>query len=143
MCLTGLPKKGCAFRPAVEGSIFPGAKLLITGPGLRQRIRVQPVAWSAERRVEFSERMVLYGTGIRNRASISAVTVTINGLALSPFYAGLAPGSIGEDQVNVALPASLAGAGTIYVTVSVAGSVSNQVTLCFTNPGNSPPACLQ
>ena len=90
-----------------------------------------------------SSVLVLYGTGIRNRASISAVTVTINGLALSPFYAGLAPGSIGEDQVNVALPASLAGAGTIYVTVSVAGSVSNQVTLCFTNPGNSPPACLQ
>ena len=50
------------------GSIFPGAKLLITGPGLRQRIRVQPVAWSAERRVEFSERMVLYGTGIQRMA---------------------------------------------------------------------------
>ena len=50
------------------GGIFPGAKLLITGPGLRQRIRVQPVAWSAERRVEFSERMVLYGTGIQRMA---------------------------------------------------------------------------
>ena len=50
------------------GSIFPGAKLLITGPGLRQRIRVQPVAWSAERRAEFSERLVLYGTGIQRMA---------------------------------------------------------------------------
>ncbi len=90
-----------------------------------------------------SSVLVLYGTGIRNRASISAVTVTVNGMALTPFYAGLAPTSVGEDQVNVVLPASLAGAGTVYATVTVAGSVSNQVTLCFTNAGNSPPACLQ
>lgn len=27
------------------GGIFPGAKLLITGPSLRQRIRAQPLAW--------------------------------------------------------------------------------------------------
>jgi fucokinase len=50
------------------GGIFPGAKLLITGPGLRQRIRVQPVAWSAERQAEFCERMVLYNTGIQRMA---------------------------------------------------------------------------
>jgi galactokinase/mevalonate kinase-like predicted kinase len=39
------------------GGIFPGAKLLITGPGLRQRIRVQPVVWSESRQAEFCERM--------------------------------------------------------------------------------------
>jgi fucokinase len=50
------------------GGIFPGAKLLITGPGLRQRIRVQPVAWSEERREEFCELLVLYNTGIQRMA---------------------------------------------------------------------------
>ena len=50
------------------GGIFPGAKLLITGPGLRQRIRVQPVAWSDQRRDEFCEHLVLYNTGIQRVA---------------------------------------------------------------------------
>jgi fucokinase len=50
------------------GGIFPGAKLLITGPGLTQRIRVQPAGWGEERRQEFHERLVLYNTGIRRMA---------------------------------------------------------------------------
>jgi fucokinase len=50
------------------GGIFPGAKLLITGPGLRQRIRVQPVLWSDARRAEFCDCMVLYNTGIQRVA---------------------------------------------------------------------------
>jgi len=50
------------------GGIFPGAKLVTTGPGLRQRLRVQPVAWTEQRREEFGERFVLYYTGIRRIA---------------------------------------------------------------------------
>ena len=50
------------------GGIFPGAKLLITGPGLRQRIRVQPVLWSDARQAEFGRHMVLYNTGIQRVA---------------------------------------------------------------------------
>ena len=50
------------------GGIFPGAKLLITGPGLRQRIRVQPVAWDSARREQFEQRMVLLNTGIQRMA---------------------------------------------------------------------------
>jgi galactokinase/mevalonate kinase-like predicted kinase len=50
------------------GGIFPGAKILITGPGLRQRIRVQPVAWSTERRDDFCRHLVLYNTGIQRMA---------------------------------------------------------------------------
>jgi uncharacterized protein (TIGR03437 family) len=75
--------------------------------------------------------LVLYGTGIRNRSSLSSVTVTINGQALSPFYAGEAPGFLGEDQVNVLLPASLAHSGIVYVTVSIGSVTSNQATLFF------------
>lgn len=50
------------------GGMFPGVKLLITGPGLRQRIRVQPVVWSDQRRAEFCEHAVLYNTGIQRMA---------------------------------------------------------------------------
>jgi len=50
------------------GGIFPGAKLLITGPGLHQRIRVQPVPWSEQRRDEFCAHMVLYNTGLQRMA---------------------------------------------------------------------------
>jgi len=50
------------------GGIFPGAKLSMTGPGLRQRIRVQPLLWTAERQAEFEELVVLYYTGIQRVA---------------------------------------------------------------------------
>jgi fucokinase len=50
------------------GGIFPGAKLVLSGPGLRQRLRVQPVVWSEERRKEFEGVLVLYYTGIRRVA---------------------------------------------------------------------------
>jgi len=50
------------------GGIFPGAKLLVSGPGLRQRIRVQPLGWTAERRRDFEQHVVLYYTGIRRVA---------------------------------------------------------------------------
>jgi len=50
------------------GGIFPGAKLAVTGPGLHQRIRVQPILWSPERQQEFERLMVLYYTGIQRVA---------------------------------------------------------------------------
>jgi fucokinase len=50
------------------GGIYPGAKLAVSGPGLRQRVRIEPVDWSARREAEFLERFVLYYTGIRRMA---------------------------------------------------------------------------
>jgi fucokinase len=50
------------------GGIFPGAKLVSSGPGLRQRLRVQPVGCSGEKEREFEERLILYFTGIRRIA---------------------------------------------------------------------------
>jgi len=46
------------------GGIYPGAKLTMTGPGPRQRLRVEPVPCPAE----LAERFVLYYTGIRRIA---------------------------------------------------------------------------
>jgi galactokinase/mevalonate kinase-like predicted kinase len=50
------------------GGIFPGAKIITSGPGLRQRLRVQPLPWSADREREFADRFLLYYTGIRRMA---------------------------------------------------------------------------
>ena len=50
------------------GGIFPGAKLVLSGPGLTQRLRVEPLRWDGARRKELEQRMVLFGTGIRRIA---------------------------------------------------------------------------
>jgi len=50
------------------GGIFPGAKLIASGPGLHQRLRVQPVPWTAGREAEFENLTVLFYTGIRRVA---------------------------------------------------------------------------
>jgi len=73
--------------------------------------------------------LVLYTTGIRNRASLSSVTVTIAGQTLQPFYAGPAPDFTNEDQVIVPLPATLAHSGVAYITVTIGSSTSNQATI--------------
>lgn len=73
--------------------------------------------------------LVLFGTGIRNRATLSAVTVTVNGQSLPAFFAGDSGIAPGVDEVQVALPSSLVHSGVVYVTVSIAGTVSNQVTV--------------
>jgi fucokinase len=50
------------------GGIFPGAKLVLSGPGLHQRLRVEPVPWTADREAEFERLTVLFYTGIRRVA---------------------------------------------------------------------------
>ena len=72
---------------------------------------------------------MLYGAGIQNRASLSDVAVTIGSQTLPASYAGASPNYGGEDQVDVLLPSSLTGSGTVNVTVTVAGIVSNMVTV--------------
>jgi len=46
-------------------------------------------------------------------------------------YAGPQGSFDGLDQVNVALPPNLQGSGTVVLTVTAAGRVSNQVSVTF------------
>jgi len=46
-------------------------------------------------------------------------------------YAGLAPGSVGEDQVNILLPKTFAGAGNVNVALTVDGQAANVVSINF------------
>ena len=75
--------------------------------------------------------LVLYGTGIRNRPGLSAVTVTVGTTSVPVSYAGPATGTSGLDQINVSLPVSLAHAGTVYVQVAIGNATSNQVTVAI------------
>jgi uncharacterized protein (TIGR03437 family) len=77
-----------------------------------------------------SSALVVYATGVRN-AKLSDVTVQIGGQTIPAVYAGPTAGFVGLDQVNVPLPSTLAGSGMVNVQVSVAGTLSNTVTVAF------------
>ncbi|MBZ5607341.1 MAG: hypothetical protein LAP38_03720 [Acidobacteriia bacterium] len=69
----------------------------------------------------------LYGTGIRNRSSLSNVSVTIAGVNVPVLYAGPQLQYEGLDQVNVQLPPSLRGSGESNVLLTVDGHTANAV----------------
>jgi uncharacterized protein (TIGR03437 family) len=71
--------------------------------------------------------LLLFGTGIRGRSALAAVSTQIGRLAVETLYAGPQGQFAGLDQVNVALPRSLAGSGEIDVRMSVDGKRANVV----------------
>jgi uncharacterized protein (TIGR03437 family) len=71
--------------------------------------------------------LTLFGTGIRNHAT--AVTATIGSTTLPTIYAGAQGQFVGEDQINIQLPPSLAGAGLVKVTLNVDGQTANPVQI--------------
>ena len=75
--------------------------------------------------------LLLYGTGIRHASSIAKVRVKIGNYDLLAQYAGPQNQFAGLDQVNVLLPASLAGRGRLVVTVTVDGQATNMTQLTF------------
>jgi uncharacterized protein (TIGR03437 family) len=72
--------------------------------------------------------LVLYGTGISGRSSLAGVSVSIGGLSLPVVYAG-PQADPGLDQVNVQIPASLAGIGDTTISVVVDGVPSNMARI--------------
>ena len=70
----------------------------------------------------------LYGTGIRHVSGLSAASATANGQSVAVQYAGPS-GYIGEDQVNIQIPQSLFGSGTVNVVLTISGQAANTVTL--------------
>jgi uncharacterized protein (TIGR03437 family) len=73
---------------------------------------------------------VLFGSGIRNRSSLSAVTCTIGGVAAEVTFAAAQGDLTGVDQVNVIIPRSLAGRnGAADLVLTVDGKVANTLSL--------------
>ncbi|HWQ36843.1 MAG TPA: hypothetical protein VNQ79_28685 [Blastocatellia bacterium] len=73
--------------------------------------------------------LVLFGTGIRKRSALSAVSVMIGNTSQPPDFAGDAPGFVGLDQINVVVPRSLIGAGQVNVAMTVDGAATNTVSI--------------
>jgi uncharacterized protein (TIGR03437 family) len=75
--------------------------------------------------------LALFGTGLRHASSLSSVTVQVGNMSLPALYVGPQGQYPGLDQVNVQLPASLAGSGTVNVVVKTqdTGATSNVVNV--------------
>jgi uncharacterized protein (TIGR03437 family) len=71
--------------------------------------------------------LAFYGTGIRGRASLSDVQMTIGGEPVTVSYAGSQGSMMGVDQVNAEIPRSLAGRGEVDVVMTVNGKTANTV----------------
>ncbi len=77
--------------------------------------------------------LVLYGTGMRGRSSLSGVRVTIGGISAPVTYLGAHGQFPGLDQLNVKLPLELRGRGQVDVVVTIDNRASNTARL---NIGN-------
>lgn len=75
--------------------------------------------------------LILFGTGLRARSAISAVTANIGGTNADVTFAGPQGTLVGLDQINLLLPRSLAGKGEVDVTVNVDGLAANVVRVGF------------
>ena len=76
--------------------------------------------------------LVLFGTGIRGRSSLSAVSATVGGEDVPVLFAGPQGGFVGLDQVNLGpLPRSLIGRGEVEIVLTVDGKEANTVTVSF------------
>lgn len=72
--------------------------------------------------------LILYGTGF-DSATTSSVTATVNGVSAAVLYAGPGGDSPGLDQVNLLLPAAIAGKGNVDLQVTVSGMPANPVQI--------------
>ena len=70
--------------------------------------------------------LILYGTGIRNRSTVSA---TIGGVKTNVAYAGAQGFYEGVDQINLQIPRSLIGKSETTVDLTIDGKISNAVKI--------------
>ncbi len=75
--------------------------------------------------------LLLYGTGLRRRSSLPAVSAKVGGVTADVSFAGAAPGFVGLDQITILLPSSLAGRGEVDITLTADGRTSNVVKLAI------------
>ena len=70
----------------------------------------------------------IFGTGIR-AAGTSGVSATVGGVSVPVQFAGPQGSFDGLDQVNVLLPRSLAGKGSVPIQLTVGGIVANATNI--------------
>jgi uncharacterized protein (TIGR03437 family) len=73
--------------------------------------------------------LALFGTGIRQHSSLSAVIATIGGAYAEVSFAGAQGAFTGLDQINVRVPRTLAGRGEVDVLLTVEAQMANPVRI--------------
>ena len=73
--------------------------------------------------------LLLFGTGIRGRTSLDAVTMKIGGVNVPVSFASAQGDFVGLDQINVQLPRGLKGKGAVTINCSVDTRNANPVTV--------------
>jgi uncharacterized protein (TIGR03437 family) len=73
--------------------------------------------------------LLLYGSGVRGRSALTAVSVQAGGTDAPVSYAGPQNDFAGLDQINVELPRSLKGRGEVTVNLTVDNRTANAVTV--------------
>ncbi len=73
--------------------------------------------------------LILFGTGFRQRSSLSATTLSIGGINVEVLYAGAQGDFVGLDQVNARLPRSLIGRGEVNVALMADARPGNVVSI--------------
>jgi uncharacterized protein (TIGR03437 family) len=71
--------------------------------------------------------LIPFGTGIRFRSALSAVTAKIGGLDSEVSFAGAVAELFGVDQVNLLMSRALAGRGEVDVVITADGKMTNAV----------------
>jgi hypothetical protein len=90
----------------------------------QNRFVAAPIDLSVESEQVF---LILFGTGLRYRSSLSSVSARIGGIDAQVLFAGAQGDFAGLDQVNVSLPRSLTGRGEVDVVLMVDGKAANTV----------------
>jgi endoglucanase len=85
-----------------------------------------PIAFNGD-----SLYLLLYGTGFDAASGPSGTSVTIGTTSTTVLFSGPQGQYAGLDQIVAQLPDSLAGAGTVTVSVTVDGLTANPVTIAF------------
>lgn len=75
--------------------------------------------------------LVLFGSGIRGRSSLGAVSLKLGEMDIPAVFAGAQTDFVGLDQVNCELQRSLKGRGEVTLILSVAAQNSNPVIVSF------------
>jgi uncharacterized protein (TIGR03437 family) len=75
--------------------------------------------------------LVLFGTGLRNRSALAAVTGAVGGERAEVVFVGAQGDLVGLDQVNLRIPPQLAGRGEVGVVVTADGKTANVVRVAI------------
>lgn len=75
--------------------------------------------------------LILFGSGVRGRTNLSAVTATISNVNSSVSFAGPQGFLVGLDQINIPLNRSLQGRGEVNLFLTVDGVNSNTLKVQF------------